>query len=166
MPELPHTVAALRAQQLARFNILDTPREAAFDEIAAKAARACGTPLGLVSLADTHRLWFKAGVGIRAAQIPREGSCCTVCIETPGVPMLIEDASQDPRFSSHALVVKAPYMRFYAGAPLVAQNGVAVGTLCVLDYMPRQLSAAQIATLTQLAAQVVGLLELRAQAAQ
>lgn len=149
----PQRLSALHA-----LGILDSAPEPAFDELVAEAARVCEVPIALVSLVDEHRQWIKAKVGLEASQTPREQAFCAHAILTPERLMVVPDARADPRFSANPLVTADPRIRFYAAAPLVDATGHALGTLCVLDRMPRELSAAQLAELQRLAGKVTALL--------
>jgi diguanylate cyclase (GGDEF)-like protein/PAS domain S-box-containing protein len=149
-----------RLATLAAFQVLDTPPERAFDDLVALAARVCGVPIGLVSLVDAGRQWFKAAVGLAVPQTPRDVSFCGHAILEPDL-MVVPDAEADPRFHDNPLVVGDPGVRFYAGMPLVASGGHAVGSLCVMDRSPRTLTPEQADTLRVLGRQVVILLEHR-----
>ncbi|MET3807723.1 PAS domain S-box-containing protein [Nakamurella sp. UYEF19] len=153
----------LRLQALRRFGVLDTPAEDAFDEIAELAARLCGAPMALVSLVDRDRQWFKARVGFEPPQTPRSESFCAHALDSDDV-LVVEDADRDPRFWDNPQVVGGAGIRFYAGAPLVTSDGHRLGTLCVLDTVPRAGDAQQVEDLALLSRQVVRLLELREQA--
>jgi len=161
--KLPVAMGAEERRQavLDGYGILDTPDERAYDDIARLAAFICGTPTALISFIDRERRWFKARHGAAAREIPRVNSFCTHAIETPGEVMVVPDATRDPRFADNPLVKLAPNIRFYAGAPMVSPEGAALGAVCVIDQIARELSAAQVEALEILARQVVGLLELR-----
>ena len=150
-----------RQRELDSFGIVDTFEEQAYDDITRAAAELCGTPIALISLTDRHRQWFKSRVGLQATEIPRENAFCAAAICTPGVVTVVEDTMRDGRYAGHPLVVADPNIRFYVGAPLVASNGHALGTLCALDRRPRQLDAGQLETLQFLARQVITMLEQR-----
>ncbi|MBC8011757.1 MAG: GAF domain-containing protein, partial [Burkholderiales bacterium] len=149
-----------RLETLRRYAVLDTPPEAAFDEIAALAARLCEAPYAAVTLVDAGRQWFKAVVGVAARETPREEGICAHVV-LAGAPMQVADASIDSRFAHLPFVLGEPHVRFYAGVPLRAPSGQVLGTLCVFDRRPRTLSAEQMDTLGVLAAQVMAQLELR-----
>ena len=166
-PVLPSAAAdaaqteMLRQAELESMRILDTEEEAAFDEFARLAASFCQTPIALVSLVDTDRQWFKAKVGIAARETPREHSFCAHAIQEPESVMIVCDTSRDERFANNALVTGEPNIKFYAGAPLITSTGQALGTLCVIDRVPRELETRQVEVLQFLAAQLVERLEAR-----
>ena len=151
---------SLRLELLRQYRILDTPPEEAFDELTRLASEICLTPVSLISFVDQDRLWLKSRFGLDMAELPRDISFCDPAILDRDVTM-IEDLSSDPRFSGNPLVTAYPGFRFYAAVPLVAPEGVGIGTLCVLDTVPRQLTPAQARTLSTLGRSVMGLLELR-----
>lgn len=155
-----------RLEQLHRYQVLDTPPEQVFDDLANLAAHICGTPIALVSLVDADRQWFKSRVGMSAIETSRDVSFCAHAILEPENLLVVPDATQDERFAANALVVEEPKIRFYAGAPLVTGNGLAVGTLCVLDRVARKLTEAQLDALKILRNQVQRELELRLKAAE
>ncbi|WP_111650024.1 GAF domain-containing sensor histidine kinase [Actinoplanes lutulentus] len=142
------------------YQILDTPVEDDFDDIAALAAQLCGTPMAAISLVDGDRLWFKARFGHDIAETPLAGSMCERAIQGDEV-MQVLDAVLDPRFAGHPTVVGVPHVRFYAGAPLVSPSGQALGTLCVIGQEPGELNAEQCQSLRALARHVVSQMELR-----
>jgi diguanylate cyclase (GGDEF)-like protein/PAS domain S-box-containing protein len=151
-----------RHQALLDLEILDTPPEAEFDDLVALASEICSTPISLVSLVDFERQWFKASIGLAASETPISASFCAYAIEKHGL-FLIEDATKDERFKQNPLVLGDPKIRFYAGMPLYAGEGVAVGTLCVIDTVPRSLSPSQAKSLTILSHQVQARMELRSE---
>lgn len=151
---------SLRLAALYRYGVLDTAAEPAFDALALLAARSCGASSSLISLVDQDRLWFKARVGIDAADAARADSPCSCAIAEPDALMLA-DLQGDARFAAHPVVGAAAGWRLYAGAPLVTPEGWPVGTLCVLDRDAKALSAQQSETLGLLAQQVIAQLELR-----
>ena len=128
---------AARLDTLQRYAILDTPPEQAFDDLAAVAAALCDVPVALVSLVDAGRQWFKANVGLPdLRETPRELSFCAHAILAPDRVFEVNDALADRRFSRNPLVVGPPGVRFYAGAPMVAPDGMPLGTVCVFDRLP------------------------------
>jgi two-component system, sensor histidine kinase len=151
---------ARRVQALRDYDLLDTPVEQALDDIVRVAAYVCGTSVALISLIDADRQWFKARKGIQVAETPRELAFCAYAILGRDV-LSVEDARQDPRFADNPLVVGAPQIRFYAGAPLITRDGYALGTLCTLDQAPRHLTPEQTELLQALARRVVDQFELR-----
>ncbi|MDD5460681.1 MAG: histidine kinase dimerization/phosphoacceptor domain -containing protein [Methylococcales bacterium] len=149
-----------RLQKLHEYHILDTSPEQAFDDVVSLAAQICGTPFALITMVDSDREWFKARKGITAKETARNGGFGAQTILSQDV-LLVSNTSEDPRFSANALVTSEPHIRFYAGVPVQAPTGETLGTLCVLDTAPRELSAEQIESLRALAHQVVSVLELR-----
>lgn len=142
------------------YDILDTPDEREFDDITALASAICETPIALISLVDKDRQWFKARHGTQMRQTTLECSICAHAILDDGF-LEIKDTTLDHRTSGNPLVTGQEQLRFYAGAPLVASNGLPIGTLCVLSREPRELTALQRQTLKTLANQVMTQLELR-----
>ena len=155
---------AERLAELKRLAILDTSEEQAFDDITRMAASLCGTPIALITLIDDKRQWFKSRVGIQATETPREAAFCAHAIQTPDAPFVVRDATQDERFVANPLVTGDPNIRFYAGAPLVSRNGQALGTVCVIDRTPRDITPEQLEQLQFMAQQVIELMEARAEA--
>lgn len=149
-----------RLQALHECQVLDTGSEAAFDEVTGLAAELLQMPIALVSLVDETRQWFKSHHGLEVEQYPRAISFCAHAINQTGL-FVVPDASQDPRFLWNPLVTGAPHIRFYAGAPLVTHDGQALGTLNVIDTVPRELTEVDRRVLTTLARQVLAQLELR-----
>ncbi len=156
---IPETETA-RLEALQRYAILDTFPEQEFDDLSRLAAMICGTPIALVSLVDADRQWFKARIGMDDAETPRDIAFCGHAILQRDV-MVVPDTLADARFRGNPLVTDRPKVRFYAGAPLITQDGHALGTLCVLDNVPRDLTAAQKQALIALSRLVVAQIELR-----
>ncbi len=154
-PAEDRRLAALHA-----YGMLDTPRESDFDEIARIAADVCETPIALVSLVDANRQFFKAEVGLGVRETPLETSFCGHAILAEDM-MIVPDALEDPRFRHNPLVTGAPGLRFYAGILLKTADGLPIGTLCVLDHVPRTLGEDQIRMLKFLARQAMAQLDLR-----
>jgi diguanylate cyclase (GGDEF)-like protein len=150
-----------RLKDLQSFKVLDTPPEQAYDDVVMLASTICDAPIALISLVDDQRQWFKARCGLELQQSPREQAFCAHAILQPGAVMQVADARKDPRFAGNPLVAGAPGIRFYAGAPLVSPSGAALGTVCVMDSTPRQLTPRQTQALQALSRQVVQLLTLR-----
>lgn len=152
---------AHRLKTLRGYAVLDTLPEQAFDDLALLAAHICQTPVALISLVDEQRQWFKAKVGLSATETSRDIAFCAHAILYADELLEVRDAQLDPRFADNPLVTDDPHIRFYAGAPLVAPDGSALGTLCVIDHVPRKLSATQKQAMQALSRQVITLLELR-----
>jgi signal transduction histidine kinase len=160
MDSLDFTNERERLSELQGYAVLDTPTEGAFDDLTRLAAYICATPISLISLVDSERVWFKSKVGFTDSEIPRLGWFCSSAIQN-GRLLIVPDNAADERFSSHAVVISSPKVRFYAGAPLVSPRGYRIGTLCVLDTEARRLNAEQTNALAILARTVVTQLELR-----
>lgn len=152
-----------RLSILHSYHILDTLPEKDFDDIVTIAAEICKTPMSTISIIDENRQWLKSqlGLGWGSPNTPRNVSFCAHAINRPDEIMLIPDSSKDERFIDNPYVVGDPFIQFYAGVPLRTDSGHALGTLCVFDTQPRQLSDTQLKSLRALANQVVTQLELR-----
>ena len=149
-----------RLAALKDFQILDTPSEKAFDDLTRLASYICKTPIAVMTLIDADRQWFKSKVGIDVSETPREIAFCSHAILNEGT-MIVPDALEDDRFRDNPAVTAEPHVRFYAGAPLATREGYKLGTLCVVDTVPRELSDGQLAALRALSRTATTQLELR-----
>jgi len=166
MPEAPRPkYEAARLAALLSCNVLDTPPEAAFDDLTALAARLTGAPIALVSLVDESRQWFKSRVGLDVPETPRSEAFCAYTILSDE-PFIITDAEKDERVADSPLVTGPPHIRFYAGIPLHLSTGETIGSFCVIDTKPRLLDQHELADLEALARQAASQLELRRTAAE
>jgi len=160
-PQFPSPVPSdepERLEALRRYGAFGLLRSEAFDDIARLASFICQTPLSMISLIDSNRQWFLAKTGIDACETSREASFCAHALV--GTTMLVvEDTHVDARFSRNIMVTSEPFIRFYAGAPLLTTDGYALGTLCVVDYVPRTLLAEQMEALRSLSRLVMTQLE-------
>jgi two-component sensor histidine kinase len=151
----PSRLAALRS-----YGILDTPREAEFDDVVRVVSEVCEAPISVINLIDDGRQWFKAEVGLGVRETPIDSSLCAHAILQPGL-FIVPDTLLDKRFDDNPLVLGEPHLRFYAGALLESPDGMPLGTVCVLDYKPRVLTETQKSLLKVMANQVMKTLELR-----
>jgi hypothetical protein len=149
-----------RLKVLWQYEVLDTVPEEVFDDLTELAARICEAPIALISLVDEKRQWFKSKVGVTVSETSRDLSFCAYAI-TQADLFIVPDATRDERFAKNPLVTSEPKIRFYAGAPLITPDGHALGTLCVIDKVPRELRPEQKQALRILARHVVSQLELR-----
>ena len=149
-----------RLDALKRYQVMDTPSSGEFDDFTRLASEICGTPIALISLIDSDRQWFKSKVGLDASQTPRDISFCGHAIYAEQL-FEVPNAMEDERFRDNPLVTGPPDIRFYAGQPLITSDGFGIGTLCVIDRIPRRLNEHQRDTLKVLGRLVVQQLELR-----
>lgn len=149
-----------RLKILWQYEVLDTVPEEIFDDLTELAARICDAPIALISLVDENRQWFKAKVGVSVKETSRDISFCAHALMQQGL-FIVPDATKDERFARNPLVTSEPRIRFYAGAPLITPDGHALGTLCVIDKVSRELRPEQQQALTVLSRLVMTQLELR-----
>jgi PAS domain S-box-containing protein len=149
-----------RLEALRSYEVLDTLPEQSFDDITHLAAQLCETPIALIALADDTRVWFKSRLGVELAEVPRDASFCSHAILQPSL-FVVPDVMTDSRFAASLLDTSRPPVRFYMGAPLITAEGFILGTVCVMDQVPRELRPQQARSLEALARQVVSQLELR-----
>ncbi|RZI86737.1 MAG: GAF domain-containing protein [Rubrivivax sp.] len=149
LPDLPPNELE-RLEAIHALGLLDTPKEDRFDRFTRLAMAICDTPVSIVSLIDSERQWFKSCGGTAVTETPRSISFCAHAILEKGL-FYVPDTLKDPRFSGNPLVTNAPFIRFYAGCPVFLPGDLPIGTLCVLDTRPRELSTAQTLRLRDLA---------------
>jgi diguanylate cyclase (GGDEF)-like protein len=148
-----------RQRTLDAYRILDSGRDARFEELVAEVADVCGSPIATITFVDRDRQWFKAAIGLPFDQTDRDVAFCAHTILEPDAALVVEDTTRDPRFAQNPLVLGDPHLMAYAGAPMVAPDGSVLGTVCAMDYEPREFSPQQLAVLERVAAQVVELLD-------
>lgn len=153
-----------RLQAVHAYEVLDTPPEVEFETLTRMATQVFGAPAAVIGLMDADRLWFKSQIGLGVPQLDRQIAFCAHAIIRPDEPLVVEDLTLDPRFSSNPLVINPPHVRFYAGAPLIDPRGFALGTLAVVDVKPRTFGAEQRQLLKDMATLVITALEGRRRA--
>jgi two-component system, NtrC family, sensor kinase len=149
-----------RLKRLYQYEILDTPAEEDFDDLTKLAAQICQTPVALITFVDAYRQWFKSKVGMEIINAPLEAGFCPFTVQKSDT-LMIPDTLTDPQFAKNPVVVSPPHVRFYLGIPLITKEDYSIGTLCVLDFVPRQLEQKQIEALQILSRQVMAQLERR-----
>jgi GAF domain-containing protein len=151
-----------RLADLHATHLLDTLPEQPYEGIVRTAAYIADAPIALISLIDEDRQWFKACVGLGAEETDRRDAFCAYAIASPESPLIVTDATLDPRFQENPFVLGPPHIRFYCGIPLISAAGRAFGTLCVIDTVPRTLEERQLQALRDLADQTSELIQSRA----
>jgi len=151
---------AARVAALDRYAILDTEPEQGFDDLVVLASYVCKTPIAMLSLVDDRRQWFKSRVGVQVRETPKDTSFCAHAIQQEDL-FVVPDTLKDPRFKENPMVLGEPHIRFYTGAPLINEEGFALGTLCVIDRQPRELDSEQKEALWALSRLALGQMELR-----
>src|SRR5262249_39126855 len=151
---------AARVAALDRYAILDTEPEQTFDDLVVLASYVCKTPIAMLSLVDDRRQWFKSKVGVQIRETARDISFCGHAIQQEDL-FIVPDTLKDPRFKENPMVVGEPHIRFYTGAPIINEEGFALGTLCVIDRQPRELDSEQKEALWALSRLALGQMELR-----
>jgi len=152
-----------RLEVLWQYDVLDTVPEEVFDDLTQLASLICQAPISTLTLVDEHRQWFKSKVGLSLAETSRDISFCGHAMLHNGL-FIVPDALKDPRFRDNPFVTAEPHIRFYAGAPLISPDGHPLGSLCVIDKVPRELTDDQKKALRVLGRHVITLLELRRRA--
>ncbi len=150
-----------RLDDLYSYSVLDSLSEEDYDNLTAIAAQICDTKVALITLIDDKRQWFKSHHGLNTTETPKQYSFCLHALNKPKEMLVVKDTRSDERFHDNPFVTGEPHVIFYAGVPLISEGGFALGTLCVADNKPRELSASQLASLSALSKQVMNLLELR-----
>jgi GAF domain-containing protein len=158
LPVIPNEKQRLNV--LWQYEVLDTVPEEVFDDLTELAARICEAPIAMITLVDESRQWFKSKVGVTVKETSRDISFCGHAIAQSDL-FIVPDATKDQRFEHNPLVISDPKIRFYAGAPLITPDGYPLGTLCVIDKVPRELRPDQKSALRVLARHVMTQLELR-----
>jgi len=150
-----------RIEELKTYSILETLLEADYDKIVRMVSIICESPISLISIVGEEKVWFKSQEGLTTSSMPREYAFCNLAIKTPQETLVINNAEIDERVINHPAVLENEYYPFYAGIPLVTENGFALGTLCVMDNKPKELTQEQLESLKYLADYVMEMLVLR-----
>lgn len=150
-----------RLAALRELSILDTPPEEIYDDVVRLAAAICGTPFAIINFVDEHRQWGKALVGLASSEAPREASFCARTIVSPSGTLIVPDTHADPAWATNAQVLGMPFLRFYAGASITDSRGHALGSVCVADQQPREITPEMVEALRILARQTAAHLQLR-----
>lgn len=149
----------VRIARLQGYEILDTGKDPTLDHLVELAAEICEVPIAMISLVDRERQWFKAAYGIHLKETPREISFCAYAILEPEKIFIVPDTTKDPRFASNPMVTGEPHIRFYAGVPLVDRENIPLGSFCVIDRKPKQLTEHQLMMLKKLSAVAMNVME-------
>lgn len=155
-------IESKRLENLYKYEILDTPEDGDFDEITSLAVKIFNVPVAIITLVDTDRIWFKSAYGIDEEEIPRTPGLCSSAIMSDDI-YIVENASVDPRTLANPLVAGVMGLQFYAAAPLKSKDGFNLGTLCIIDKIPRRLDAKESSILLQLSKIVMAQIELKLQ---
>jgi GAF domain-containing protein len=159
---MDQVIESKRIENLYNYEILDSPPDGYFDEVTSLAAKVFNVPIAIISLVDTDRIWFKSSHGLDVDQISRDPGLCSSAIMSDEI-YVVENACIDPRTLSNPLVAGAMGLKFYAAAPLKSRDGYNLGTLCIIDKMPRRMSSKELSMLLQLSRIVMGQFELKLQ---
>lgn len=155
-----------RIKALRSYDIIDSQREQEYDDITELAAMIFDVPMALVTFIDKDRQWFKSAYGLEGSETHRQYAFCSHTILNPAEPLIVEDSRLDDRFKDNPYVKGEPHVIFYAGVPLVSDNGHGLGSFCILDSKPRTLTEKQVNGLKILARQVMNLMEIRKKTAE
>jgi len=154
----PYFYEEERLKELKSLEIMDTPEEVHYNQIIQMASEICDTPVALISLVDDKRQWFKAKCGLDIKETAKKYSICSHALHAPGVPFIVTDTRKDDRFFDNPLIIGETNIRFYAGFPLITDEGMPLGSLCVIDHQPRELTIKQLSLLEKLANTTVKLI--------